>query len=181
MEKADQSAESGSPSHLSREDFDQVIDEFLSTQEVYGGKLKERLGAVDLRNVEKLDLFRKELGPPLIRSRDDVRDEESESSEEEDEELLMPRSAADERDKWDVETVLCELRTRKLVALYSRNIEFCLRLEVEADLPCIALATPLCSYAHEFGEPSAPDQRRDEFGGVFPQPSSTDNRLVRNW
>ncbi|PWN39420.1 hypothetical protein IE81DRAFT_26420 [Ceraceosorus guamensis] len=96
--------DSSVPKDLSREDFDQVIDEFLSTQEVYGGKLKERLGGLDLGPVEKLGLFRKELGRPLISRREELEGEESESESED--EPPMPRSAADDRDKWDVETVL---------------------------------------------------------------------------
>ena len=92
---------------LTREDFDGILDDFLTRHEVYGGRLRTRLGAPESSGAAKLGQLREELGAPLARRRDEV-DEGEESEESEEEEIMMPRSARDGREKWDVETVLCE-------------------------------------------------------------------------
>ncbi|EPQ29111.1 uncharacterized protein PFL1_03399 [Pseudozyma flocculosa PF-1] len=111
---------------VSREDFENIMDDFLDRYEVIAGRLKENLGAKDATGAEKLDLLRKALGAARIDGKDwEGRDkdvgkgtEESlgayddyDSGDDDDGQLdldnhpaLMPRSA--QREKWDVETVL---------------------------------------------------------------------------
>ena len=93
--------ENGEP--ISREDFDSIMDEFLNDYEVLGGKVRPSLGGTHATPAEKLDLVRKALGEAKLRDEND---------EDDDYEAGMPevRIIGSNREKWDVQTILCEFR-----------------------------------------------------------------------
>ncbi|PWN46935.1 LTV-domain-containing protein [Violaceomyces palustris] len=104
---------------VSREDFENIMDEFLEKYEVYGGKLKQTLGGRDASGTEKLEILRRELGKARIEGKDwqgrgvdvgkGLEGEDLGEEEEEEEELPPmpePRIIGSNREKWDVETVL---------------------------------------------------------------------------
>ncbi|KAH8094602.1 Low temperature viability protein-domain-containing protein [Cristinia sonorae] len=81
----------------SREDFDDMMNEFLENYEVLGGKMLHVLPGQT--PIGKLDVFRKALGEAKIR---DGADEESDN----DDDILMPLDVDDKADRWDCETIL---------------------------------------------------------------------------
>ncbi|PKI85921.1 hypothetical protein MVES_000342 [Malassezia vespertilionis] len=83
-----------------RGDFDSIMDEFLDTQEVIAGKLKQRLGARDATWDEKLDILRKELGEAHLT--DNNEDASSPAAENP---FLNPSIIGRDREKWDVQTI----------------------------------------------------------------------------
>lgn len=85
---------------LTRGDFDAIMDEFLDTQEVIGGKLKQRLGTRDATPNEKLSLVREALGSAHI-----VDGGEDMSTPAEENPFLNPRIIGADREQWDVETI----------------------------------------------------------------------------
>lgn len=84
---------------LTRQDFDQIMDEFLDHQEVIGGKLKPTLGDRHTTADEKLDMVRKALGDARIVEGDDVSTPEHENP------FLHPEILRRDREQWDVETI----------------------------------------------------------------------------
>ncbi|GJE86246.1 LTV domain-containing protein [Phanerochaete sordida] len=79
----------------SREDFNDMMNEFLENYEILGGKMRPVLAGDT--PTEKLDTLRKALGEAKIRD-----DADSES----DEDILMPVDIDEEKDRWDCETIL---------------------------------------------------------------------------
>lgn len=84
---------------LTRGDFDAIMDEFLSTQEVIRGKLKQRLGSRDATADEKLSIVREQLGEARLVDGDDATSPADENP------FLNPRIIGADREKWDVETI----------------------------------------------------------------------------
>ncbi|WFD33565.1 hypothetical protein MCUN1_000378 [Malassezia cuniculi] len=84
---------------LTRGDFEAIMDEFLETQEVIRGKLKQRLGGRDATSDEKLTILRKALGEARIVDGEDM------TSPAEENPFLNPRIIGADREKWDVETI----------------------------------------------------------------------------
>lgn len=96
--------------------------------------MKPLLGSKDSTPAEKLSLLRKELGGARIggkewkvgegnqyvRKTGDEEEEEEDYESEDETPLPMPRMVGENREKWDVETVLCE---------YSKLAEVVLSLE----------------------------------------------------
>ena len=81
----------------SREDFDDMMNEFLDNYEILGGKMRPILAGET--GVEKLDTLRKALGEAKIRDVDEEEDG--------DDKILMPVDLDDKQDRWDCETILC--------------------------------------------------------------------------
>jgi len=80
----------------SREDFETLVDEFLTNYEILGGKIKPKLQGDD--EVEKLDTLRRAMGDDLVNTGDD-------ESEGEGERFVM-KDEEDKQDRWDCETIL---------------------------------------------------------------------------
>jgi len=85
-----------------REDFESMMDEFLTDYEILGRKMKLKLAGDS--GAEKLDTLRQAMGQDervtrLIGDADDGGD---------DEDLLMPFEVQDRKDRWDCETILSE-------------------------------------------------------------------------
>ncbi|WFD42261.1 Protein ltv1 [Malassezia psittaci] len=85
---------------LTRDDFEEIMDEFLDKHEVVAGKLRESLGGRDATADEKLSMIRKGLGD--IRLTEDDDDADLASS---DNPFLNPDIIGADREKWDVETI----------------------------------------------------------------------------
>lgn len=105
----------------SREDLDGILDDFLDKYELLGGKMKQYLGGKDSTPAEKLALIRKELGGARIGGREwkvgegdkysrveGIEDDDEGEESEDETPFPMPRMVGENREKWDVETVLCE-------------------------------------------------------------------------
>ncbi|THH02351.1 hypothetical protein EW026_g503 [Hermanssonia centrifuga] len=95
-EEEDEGSDSDSAPELitSREDFDDMMNEFLDNYEILGGKMRPILAGETA--VDKLDTFRKALGEAKIR-------DQGEDSEDE---ILMPTDIDEAKDRWDCETIL---------------------------------------------------------------------------
>jgi protein LTV1 len=86
-----------------REDFDSIMDDFLSHFEVLGGKMKPVLPGDT--PAEKLDTIRKELiVDEFNESRKGYEGRKRKTKEVE----YLTVKPEDEKERWDVETVLCE-------------------------------------------------------------------------
>lgn len=98
-EDANQASDSDEAPELltSREDFDQIMDEFLEQFEILGGKMKPILPGET--GTEKLDTLRRELGQAVLR------DHDGDSEDDDDDDVLMPLER-DEKERWDCETIL---------------------------------------------------------------------------
>ncbi|EKM61453.1 uncharacterized protein PHACADRAFT_85106 [Phanerochaete carnosa HHB-10118-sp] len=79
----------------SREDFDDMMSEFLENYEIFGGKMRPVLAGGT--PTEKLDTIRKALGEAKIH------DGQGSAS---DEDILMPVDVDEGKDRWDCETIL---------------------------------------------------------------------------
>ena len=82
----------------SREDFNDMMNEFLDNYEIIGGKMRPVLAGGTA--VEKLDTIRRALGQAKIRDGED-------SGQEDD--ILMPVDVDEVKDTWDCETILSML------------------------------------------------------------------------
>lgn len=86
-----------------REDFEDILDEFLNKHEVIAGRLRQRLGAPDASGAEKLNILRHEIGAAKI---DRWLAEREESQEEIDKDIESRiRVVGMPKDDWDVETI----------------------------------------------------------------------------
>ena len=85
---------------LTREDFDNIMDEFLDKHEVVAGKMRPTLGTRDTTANEKLEMIRKGLGEVRLTENDEeVGTPASENP------FLNPDIIGADREKWDVETI----------------------------------------------------------------------------
>lgn len=107
-------AGAGAP-EVSREDFDAIMDDFLDNYEVVGRRMRESLGGTALSGPEKLRVLRSALedgeeGPTREENRRRILDLERrlELGLKDDKEVLDRREVEPEKDKWDVETILCK-------------------------------------------------------------------------
>ncbi|CAO1615672.1 unnamed protein product [Parajaminaea phylloscopi] len=86
-----------------REDFENILDEFLEKHEVIGGKMRQRLGAPDATPAQKLQILREEVGQARI---DHWLQEKEESMDEVNKDLESRiRVVGLRKDEWDVETI----------------------------------------------------------------------------
>ncbi|WFC98183.1 Protein ltv1 [Malassezia yamatoensis] len=85
---------------LTRDDFEEIMDEFLEKHEVVAGKLRESLGGRDATADEKLSMIRKGLGDIRLTEDDDDADLASSNNP-----FLNPEIIGADREKWDVETI----------------------------------------------------------------------------
>lgn len=85
----------------SREDFENLMDDFLDKYEILGRKMKPILAGES--GIEKLETLRRAMGQDeRVRTHD-----RSDQSDLEDE-ILMPFDIDDRKDRWDCETILSE-------------------------------------------------------------------------
>lgn len=85
---------------LTRDDFNNIMDEFLDKHEVVQGKMRPTLGNRDTTPNEKLEMIRKGLGDIHIADNDEeVGTPASENP------FLNPSIIGADREKWDVETI----------------------------------------------------------------------------
>ncbi|THH19679.1 hypothetical protein EW146_g1530 [Bondarzewia mesenterica] len=82
----------------SREDFENLMDEFLDNFEISGGKMKPTLPGI---GAEKLEALRNAMG---LDQR--VREQGSDEAGDDDDDIFAAWEKEDKRDRWDVETVL---------------------------------------------------------------------------
>ncbi|KAF9786725.1 Low temperature viability protein-domain-containing protein [Thelephora terrestris] len=118
-----------------RDDFAAMMNEFLDEYEILGGKMKPKLEGDT--NIEKLDTFRRALGPVTIRDYD----------EKDDGDLPMPVDIDDAKDTWDCETILTtysnlENHPRLIRARDAKAISK-IRLHPKTGLPTTTKVTPL--------------------------------------
>lgn len=86
-----------------REDFENILDEFLEKHEVIGGKMRQRLGAPDATPAEKLAILRNEVGSARI---DQWLQEKEETMDEVNRDIeSRVRVVGLRKDDWDVETI----------------------------------------------------------------------------
>ncbi|PWN27162.1 hypothetical protein BDZ90DRAFT_272202 [Jaminaea rosea] len=99
----DEDGDGPDPNALVREDFGQILDEFLEKHEVIAGRMRQRLGDRDASGAEKLDILRKEVGAARI-ERYLAGDEETQEEIDRDIESRI-RVVGLRKDEWDVETI----------------------------------------------------------------------------
>jgi protein LTV1 len=84
----------------SREDFEQMMDQFLDNYEILGGKMKPKLEGDSA--IEKLNTLRR-----AMRNDSSIQVYDAENSNDQD--ILVPVDVDDVKDRWDCETILCKL------------------------------------------------------------------------
>lgn len=107
----------GAP-EITREDFESIMDDFLENYEVVGNRMRESLGATHLSGPEKLKVLRSALedgtqGPTQEENRRRIFELErriEEGTYKEEQDALERQLIEPPKDKWDVETILCEWR-----------------------------------------------------------------------
>lgn len=117
--RGDEPTGAGPAPEVSREDFDAIMDDFLDNYEVVGRRMRESLGGTALSGPEKLKVLRAALedgqeGPTREENRARILDLERrlEQGLVKDEKVRLDRREVEpEKDKWDVETILCEYST----------------------------------------------------------------------
>ena len=102
---------------LTRSDFDAIMDDFLDRYEVVGSHMRQALGGANMTGAEKLDVLRRAVDGEGNRERV-LRGTETDVQGE------LPkyervRREEDEGGKWDVDTILCALRSPHFVSLPS--------------------------------------------------------------
>lgn len=103
-----------SPPPIDREDFEGILDDFLDNYEVVGNRMQPVLGGFGLTGAEKLQILRANMLEEDDGAVDVAREElrrkihAGEGRKEVKEPILMPTMVHDKKDKWDVETILCE-------------------------------------------------------------------------
>lgn len=91
------------------------MDDFLDKYEVVGNRMQPVLGGFGLTGAEKLQILRANMLEEDSGAVDQAREElrrkikDGEGRKEVKEPILMPTMMGDKKDKWDVETILCEL------------------------------------------------------------------------
>jgi protein LTV1 len=109
--------EPGEPLQVTRDDFDAIMDDFLENYEVVGNRMRESLGGTALSGPEKLKVLRSALeqGDEGLSKEENRRrilalEKLNRGPLKEDKERI-PRAKIEpaKEDKWDVETILCEL------------------------------------------------------------------------
>lgn len=110
--------EPGEPLQVTRDDFDAIMDDFLENYEVVGNRMRESLGGTALSGPEKLKVLRSALeqGEEGLTQEENRRrilalEKLNRGPVKEDKERI-PRSKIEpaKEEKWDVETILCELQ-----------------------------------------------------------------------
>ena len=103
------SSTSQAPPGIPRDDFDAIMDDFLDNHEVVGRRLRQSLGGNALSGVEKLRVLRaaiddgdEGLGKEENRKRILVLEKLGRGFKRDEEEVQID----DDREKWDVETIL---------------------------------------------------------------------------
>ncbi|KAG6842387.1 hypothetical protein C0991_007517 [Blastosporella zonata] len=82
----------------SREDFEDMMNEFLNEYEILGRKMKQKLDGDT--GAEKLDTIRRAMGQDERVRIGDMDDDDD------DDDILMPLDVDDKKDRWDCETIL---------------------------------------------------------------------------
>lgn len=101
---------------VSREDFDAIMDDFLDNYEVVGNRMRAALGTTALSGPEKLSVLRAALqdgeeGPTTEENRARILDIERRiemGTYKDIKEDLDRREVEPDKNKWDVETILCK-------------------------------------------------------------------------
>jgi protein LTV1 len=101
---------------VSREDFDNILDDFLEKYEVVGSKYRPALGGTGLTGAEKLDVLRRAvddevegIGKEENRRRILEFERMSRGVKAPKEKRERVRDEGKDEEKWDVESILCEL------------------------------------------------------------------------
>lgn len=93
----------------SREDFDQIMDEFLEQFEILGGKMKPTLSGET--GAKKLDILRRELRQGMVKNR-------NQDDDYEDDDVHVLLDEKDEKDRWDCETILSMFLRSCVIAMF---------------------------------------------------------------
>ena len=117
LETASTSSSSASDLITSREDYAEMVDEFMDRYELLGRKLKPVLAGGSA--ADKLETLRRELGQDeRVRV---IAVEAADEDELDDDELFRGYDANEKEDRWDCETILSK-RTEWLGMIYSTDL-----------------------------------------------------------